>query len=153
MLVVPNRSASSRHETAVFLHEEGEFEEMSSRTIETTVTFTHPFSLKGLDGPQPPGTYAVRADEELIEGMSFPAYRRTATAMSIPVPNAGPGSFQVIATDPQELEAALAADRAWAGNQVPASQADRPTEEAEHPQLKTGQWFRWNPFRSRRCIG
>ena len=87
---------------------------MSKRTMNTTVTFEHPFSLNGFDRPQAPGTYAVRTDEELIEGISFEAYRRTATAISIPVA-AGRGSFQVIATDPHELETALAADRANSG--------------------------------------
>jgi hypothetical protein len=50
---------------------------MSSRTTHTTVTFEHPFSLKGLDGPQAPGTFKVQTDDELMEGVSFPAYRRT----------------------------------------------------------------------------
>ena len=44
-------------------------------------TFTQPFSLSGLDEVQPAGTYTVETDEELLPGLSFPAYRRVATLM------------------------------------------------------------------------
>ena len=37
-----------------------------------------------IDGVQPPGTYTVETEEELIEGLSFPAYRRKATVMLLP---------------------------------------------------------------------
>jgi hypothetical protein len=39
-----------------------------------------------LDEVQPPGTYAVNADEELIEGLSFLAYRRVATTIYLDLP-------------------------------------------------------------------
>ena len=123
---------------------------MSSRTTHTTVTFEHPFSLKGLDGPQAPGTFDVQTDDELMEGVSFPAYRRTATAISIPVPHGGAGSFQTIATDPQELDSALMADRARSVEQKAAP----PTSDDRGGSTKSGQTdesrrFRWNPFASR----
>jgi hypothetical protein len=120
---------------------------MRSRTTHATITFAHPFRLKGFDRPQGPGTYSVRTDEELIEGLSFPAYGRTATEISIPVSNAGSGSVQLIATDPRELEAAFAADRArtveLAG--VPA-RPDAPTLlDAPTPdrQARSGRRFGW----------
>ena len=123
---------------------------MSSRTTHTTVTFEHPFSLKGLDGPQAPGTFNVRSDEELMEGMSFPAYRRTATAISIPVPRGGAGSFQAIATDPQELDSAIAADRARSvGQKAAPPTSDDGGGSTEKRQAGDSRRFKWNPFASR----
>ena len=56
---------------------------MSLRTRRETVTFTRPFSLQ--DGTEPSsGSYEVVTDEELIEALSFPVYRRVATMMLIP---------------------------------------------------------------------
>ena len=44
---------------------------MDRRTSRRTVTFARPFSLRGIDGVQPAGTYVVETDEELIQGLSF----------------------------------------------------------------------------------
>jgi hypothetical protein len=57
---------------------------MADRTTETTVTFKHPFSLTSLDSRQPAGTYRLVMDEEEILGLSFLAFRRTATMLHIP---------------------------------------------------------------------
>jgi hypothetical protein len=53
---------------------------MTMRTTEKTITFHRPFCLKGVDRLLPP-------DEELIEGLSFPAYRRVSTAIFVPAPS------------------------------------------------------------------
>lgn len=110
---------------------------MTTRTIKRTVTFQRPFSLSGFDGEQPAGTYSVETDEELLEGVSFPAYRRMATMMQIePSSLAQGGASQVAVIDPQQLEAALAVDAthsvaydefaAWrAGNVLRASTPKR----------------------------
>jgi hypothetical protein len=55
------------------------------RTTRHTLTFEQPFSLSGVDEVQPAGTYAVAVDEELIEGLSFPAYQRVATTIYLPL--------------------------------------------------------------------
>jgi hypothetical protein len=47
---------------------------MTMRTTEKTITFHRPFCLKGVDRLLPPADYRVMTDEELIEGLSFPAY-------------------------------------------------------------------------------
>jgi hypothetical protein len=57
------------------------------RTTNKTVTFHRSFHLKGVDRLLPPGNYRVVTDEELIEGLSFPAYRRIATAIFVPAPS------------------------------------------------------------------
>lgn len=80
---------------------------MTTRTTRKTVTIARPFCFSGMDGTQPPGTYTVETDEELIEELSFPVYRRTATVMLLPSPSGGAGSGQVVNIDPLELEAAL----------------------------------------------
>jgi hypothetical protein len=84
---------------------------MTIRTTKSMVTFTRPFSLTGFDGEQPAGSYSVETDEELLEGVSFPAYRRMATMMQLDVSSRGSaGVLQVAVINPDELAAALAAD-------------------------------------------
>ena len=57
---------------------------MSTRTTETTVTFRRSFTLLSLDGAQPAGTYRLVTEEEQIPGLSFTAFRRTATLLHLP---------------------------------------------------------------------
>ena len=83
---------------------------MTMRTSSKTVTFRRPFRLKGVDRILPPADYRVVTDEELIEGLSFPAYRRVSTMVFVPAPS---GSAVEMATvDPLDLEAALEQDAA-----------------------------------------
>ena len=49
------------------------------RTRKRLLTFPHSFELRGVDYPLPAGSYEIINDEELIEGLSFPVYRRVAT--------------------------------------------------------------------------
>jgi hypothetical protein len=76
------------------------------RTTRETVTFEHPFFLHAVDEVQPAGTYTVAIDEELIEGVSFLAYRRVATTIYLPVRYGGPGSVHAVRVDPRELDVA-----------------------------------------------
>jgi hypothetical protein len=57
---------------------------MTIRTSRTTVTFRHPFRLDGFNEAQPAGDYTVDVDEEMIEGLSFLAYRRVAALVHLP---------------------------------------------------------------------
>ncbi|MCW0233266.1 MAG: hypothetical protein OJJ21_06690 [Ferrovibrio sp.] len=83
---------------------------MSSRSTETTVTFTHPFLVKGLDGLQPPGTYLVVTEEERLENLSFPAWHRTGTQLHLPAIATASATRQAVTIDPADLAAALIAD-------------------------------------------
>lgn len=83
---------------------------MTVRTSETTVTFRHPFALAALDGPQPAGSYRLVTDEEEILGLSFLAFRRTATLLHLPAIAVTGTARQVVPVDPAELEAAMTAD-------------------------------------------
>lgn len=73
------------------------------RTTESTVTFRRPFDLEACDHVQPAGTYRVITEEEQVAGISFVAFRRTATLLYT--------RDQVVPVDPVELQAALDADR------------------------------------------
>jgi hypothetical protein len=88
---------------------ESRYQSMTSRTSSKTVTFSHPFMLSGIDGIQPAGTYTVETEEELIQELSFPAYRRTATLIFLPQPDRGVLA-QIATIDPLELEVALERD-------------------------------------------
>jgi hypothetical protein len=80
---------------------------MTSRTTVKTVTFTRPFTLRGMDEERLAGTYVVETDEELIEPLSFAAYRRTATWIRLPRRPGGDGSSQLALIDPDELDEAM----------------------------------------------
>lgn len=85
---------------------------MTIRTTSRTVTFTRPFVLKGMEEEQPPGTYTVETDEELIDTARIPAYRRISTLIRLP---GRPGSSvlgYVVDIDAADLAAALERDAA-----------------------------------------
>jgi hypothetical protein len=57
---------------------------MTIRSRRETVTFKHPFRIRGVDRLLPAGSYEVITDEEMIEGLSFAAFRRVATMIEVP---------------------------------------------------------------------
>lgn len=81
------------------------------RTTESTVTFRRPFDLEACDQVQPAGTYRLVTEEEQVAGISFVAFRRTATLLYTPAHPIPGQADQVIPVDPLELQAALEADR------------------------------------------
>jgi hypothetical protein len=56
----------------------------------------------------PPGDYRVVTDEELIEGLSFPAYRRISTAIFVPAPSGS--AVEMVTIHPLDLQAAQELD-------------------------------------------
>jgi len=82
------------------------------RTKRVTLTFRHPFSLKGVDRQLAPGNYEVVSDEELIEKLSFPVYRRISTLIFVPGDAYRKSSIEMINIDPAELKAAHERDQA-----------------------------------------
>jgi hypothetical protein len=82
---------------------------MTVRTSNKTVTFTRPFSLSGIEA-QAAGTYTVETSEELLQGLSFPAYRRMETLIFLPSRPGGPFVERVVNVDPLDLEAAQKKD-------------------------------------------
>ena len=57
---------------------------MTTRSRREVVNFAHPARIKGIDRVLAAGAYDVVTDEELIEGLSFPSYRRVATMIMVP---------------------------------------------------------------------
>ena len=75
------------------------------------VEFQRPFRLSSRTGPLPAGRYRVDTEEEMLTGISFPAWRRT--SMTIARHGASAGRLvQCLAITPAELAAARAADEA-----------------------------------------
>ncbi|MGA8321392.1 MAG: hypothetical protein WB774_11380, partial [Xanthobacteraceae bacterium] len=76
-----------------------------------TVVFSKPFLLKGVDRMLPAGDYRVVTDEELIEGLSFPVYRRVSTMIFVPATQ-GASAIEMVTIDPLDLRGALDRDAA-----------------------------------------
>ena len=73
------------------------------------MTFAHPFLLKGVDRILAAGDYRIVTDEELIEELSFPVYRRVATMIFVPA-ESGSASVEMVTIDPQDLQVAQELD-------------------------------------------
>ena len=89
---------------------------MTARTNSQTVTFAHPFLLKGVDRVLPAGDYKVATDEELIQELSFPVYRRVATMIFVPAESHQASSIEMVAVDPRDLQEAQDRDAATQPN-------------------------------------
>lgn len=85
---------------------------MIARTLSKIVVFTRPFLLKGVDRILPAGDYRVVTDEELIEGLSFPVYRRISTMIFVPAQSHPTLSVEMVTIDPIDLQAAQDRDAA-----------------------------------------
>ena len=86
---------------------------MVTRTKRVTLTFQHSFSLKGVDRKLAAGDYEVVTDEELIEELSFPVYRRVATMIMLPV-DARRSAVEMVSIDPADVTAVHERDQAAA---------------------------------------
>ncbi len=84
---------------------------MLTRTRQDVVVFRRPFLLRGEDRPCPAGAWLVQTEEELIQSLSFPAWRRTGTTLRLRDPLPG-RTVRILPVQPDELAAALAADAA-----------------------------------------
>lgn len=83
---------------------------MTERTTYSSVTFQHGFALEGVDELQPPGTYLIETTEETIDNLSFLAYRRISTTITLPAAGSPSLRTQVVTVDPEELAVALSRD-------------------------------------------
>jgi len=83
---------------------------MTERITQSAVTFRHAFALREVDGMQPPGTYLIETVEEPIGTLSFLAYRRVSTTITLPAAGAASLQKQVVTVDLDELRVALAKD-------------------------------------------
>ncbi|MDY0872179.1 hypothetical protein [Dongia rigui] len=84
---------------------------MTSRITTRVVTFVHPFTLGAPDDAHPAGSYSVETEEELLEGLSFPAYRRTRVSMQRVDAERPRGLLQIETIDPEQLDRAIFKDK------------------------------------------
>ncbi|KYK49412.1 hypothetical protein A1D31_25585 [Bradyrhizobium liaoningense] len=88
---------------------------MTIRSRREIVTFKHPFHIRGIERILPAGAYEVVTDEETIEGLTFAAYRRVATMITVPAEGAG-GAMEVLSIGSVDLANAQAADASIAND-------------------------------------
>lgn len=67
------------------------------------VAFRHPVQIKGIGRLLPAGAYEVVTDEEMIEGLSFPCFRRIATMIIVPGVSPHHKSLEMIAITSVDL--------------------------------------------------
>jgi len=93
------------------------------------VTFSNDFMIGDSQRELPPGTYEILVEEDLIQGISFEAYRRTATYLIIRGrgSNAGQTTMQVITQE--ELDHVIACDRALSETTIDSEAALSPQED------------------------
>jgi hypothetical protein len=76
---------------------------MTMRSRRETITFRHPFRIKGIDRQLQAGAYEVITDEEMIEGLSFASFRRVATMIMVPGAAPRASSMEMISISANDL--------------------------------------------------
>lgn len=86
---------------------------MTLRSRREVVTFKHPFQIRGIDRQLPAGAYEVITEEESIEGLSLPTFRRIATIIVVPATASPSVAMEMISigsvdlSDAQRLDASM----------------------------------------------
>lgn len=83
---------------------------MLEKTSERLIEFRHPFQIGALVTPLEAGTYRMTVEEELIEGLSFPAYRTVSSHLEIPAIGHALGRSQYLQVTVEEIDTALQQD-------------------------------------------
>jgi hypothetical protein len=83
---------------------------MTMRSQRETITFRHPFRIKGIDRQLQAGAYEVITDEEMIEGLSFASFRRVATMIMVPGAPPRSSSMEMISISAIDLSDAQRID-------------------------------------------
>jgi len=78
------------------------------------VTFKRAFQIRGIDRLLPAGAYEVITDEEMIEGLSFPSYRRVATMIMVPAAQSTGAIMEMISIGSVDLSDAQRIDASGA---------------------------------------
>jgi hypothetical protein len=103
---------------------------MNMRSSRSTVTFCNPFTLTGCPGQLPAGEYEVHVEEELLQGLSFEAWRRTATYLTVPHKGVHGSRTAWRSISDIDLKAALSRDRTMMPNDRVGEAGLRPQEDA-----------------------
>jgi hypothetical protein len=83
---------------------------MTIRSRREVVTFKHPFHIGGIGRRLPAGAYEVITEEETIEGLSLPTFRRTATILVVPAVDSPGAAVEMISIGSIELSDAQRID-------------------------------------------
>ncbi|AWD22993.1 hypothetical protein [Fuscovulum blasticum] len=83
---------------------------MALRSTRFMVTFRHPFSLPGDAARLPAGDYEILVEEELLQGLTFEAYRRTASFLV--AGSAKTGRTEMYPVSEHDLQGMLTRDQA-----------------------------------------
>ena len=102
---------------------------MNMRSSRSTVTFSNAFALPGYLGELPAGDYEVLVEEELLQGLSFDVYRRTATYLLVHGKGARAGRSELRMTTDDDLKAALSRDATVNRNNNDSEAALSPQED------------------------
>jgi hypothetical protein len=86
--------------------------DVSQRITKSLVTFARPFRLGEMAEIFPAGKYNVETDEELLLGVSFPAYRRVAAVIQRVAEPSESTPQSIAISDPRQLDFALVRDQA-----------------------------------------
>lgn len=100
---------------------------MNTRSTTSFVVFRHPFVLPGSPDEFPDGQYELLVEEELLDGLSFPAFRETAAFLLIFGSRLGSAPREMRPTSSADMQVALEHDAklaARAGDAEPAFAAD-----------------------------
>ena len=76
---------------------------MFVRSTRSMVTFSNDFTIGDSQQELPAGTYEIVVEEELIQGLSFEAYRRTATYLMVRGRGSNAGQTTMQTTLKEEL--------------------------------------------------
>lgn len=79
---------------------------MTERIMRERVTFSEPFLVDGLGRKLPAGTYDIEIIEELIEGLSFLAYRVASMSILLVSRPGASRSYEVARIEPSVVRAA-----------------------------------------------
>ena len=81
---------------------------MPTRMLSRTVTFRRPFVLEGFERIEPAGVYTVDTEEESLDEVSFPVWKRLATVIHV----THGAATEYVRIDPDDLRKAEERDAA-----------------------------------------
>lgn len=84
---------------------------MDTRSTRSKATFPYPFKLAGYPDELPAGEYDVLFEDELLEGLSFLACRRTAIYLTVRGSGQAAGKTELRQIVESDLRDALVAER------------------------------------------
>lgn len=85
---------------------------MFTRSTRSMVTFANDFKIGGPQKDLPAGTYEIVVEEELLQGISFEAYRLIATHLMVRGRGKKAGQTTMRVISREDLDYAIACDQA-----------------------------------------